>query len=113
MLLVSSSTQNSWTPTNDPRRLNPSQLESEYDDRRYDESVDEFLNSARRKLSKTSGFDTPSVYVNFAHGDEGPAVWYGARKLEKLSRLKRIWDPHGLFNFYNPVPASWQENHDK
>nr|QNC49721.1 Hfaza2M [Hypoxylon fragiforme] len=80
------------------------QLESEYDDRRKDSLVDAFLHSARHNLTSASGFDEPVVYVNFAHGDEGPAAWYGARNLARLSELKRKWDPRGLFNYYNAVP---------
>ncbi|KAJ2976040.1 hypothetical protein NUW58_g297 [Xylaria curta] len=79
------------------------QLETEYDDRRHEGIVDAFLNAARDDLTATSGFDTPAVYVNFAHGDEGPEAWYGARNLRKLTRMKQKWDPKGLFNFYNSL----------
>ena len=54
-----------------------------------------------------NGFDSPAVYVNFAHGDEGPEAWYGKRNLEKLVRLKEEWDPEGLFSFYNSVPVHY------
>ncbi|KAI2621293.1 hypothetical protein GGR54DRAFT_96721 [Hypoxylon sp. NC1633] len=80
------------------------QLESEYDDRSQDGLVDAFLHSARHNFTAVSGFPEPAVYVNFAHGDEGPAAWYGARNLERLSELKREWDPQELFSFYNAVP---------
>lgn len=59
---------------------------------------------ARSKVQATSGFDQLAVYVNFAHGDEGPAAWYSAEKLKNLTRLKRKWDPKELFSFYQPVP---------
>ncbi|KAM0815816.1 putative FAD-binding PCMH-type domain-containing protein [Seiridium cardinale] len=64
------------------------QLEAELHDGRQDHDVDIFLQSARAKLNEGNGFDNKSVYVNFAHGDEGPETWYGVRKLEKLGRLK-------------------------
>jgi hypothetical protein len=66
--------------------------------------VDAFLHSAREKMTAASGFASSVVYVNFAHGDEGPAVWYGARKLRRLGLLKAQWDPNGLFSFYNAIP---------
>lgn len=58
-------------------------------------------------MQVTSGFDDLAVYMNFAHGDEGPAVWYSPEKLENLTRLKREWDPKELFSFYQPVPLSY------
>ena len=60
-------------------------------------------------MTAVSGFGSPAVYVNFAHGDEGPAVWYGARKLSRLGLLKRQWDPRGLFSFYNAIPPQIPE----
>ncbi|KAI1314099.1 hypothetical protein F5Y03DRAFT_336159 [Xylaria venustula] len=87
------------------------QLETEYDDRRHDSIVDSFLNAARHNVTAVSGFDHPAVYVNFAHGDEGPEAWYGARNLERLARTKKKWDPNGLFNFYNtPRPLKLSNN---
>lgn len=84
--------------------INHSQLESEFDDVAKDSIVDDFLDSARGMLTGVSGFDQPTVYVNFAHGDEGPAAWYGQHNIEKLVTLKRKWDPQGLFSFYNAIP---------
>ncbi len=42
--------------------------------------------------------------MTYAHGDEGPQVWY-REKLDQLVQLKRRWDPKGLFGFMNPVPV--------
>ncbi|CAG8961607.1 hypothetical protein HYFRA_00006143 [Hymenoscyphus fraxineus] len=82
------------------------QLETEYDDTGRDQNVDTILQSAREKVNKGAGYDgEQTVYVNFAHGDDGPAAWYGKRKLEKLGRIESEWDPNGLFSFYNHVPA--------
>ena len=57
--------------------------------------------SVRDMLQTTSGYPSLQVYVNYAHGDEGPATWYGERKLPKLLELKQRYDPHLLFNHYN------------
>ncbi|KAK0713564.1 hypothetical protein B0T26DRAFT_873683 [Lasiosphaeria miniovina] len=82
------------------------QLESEYEDLSETQAVEEFLRAARRNLAAASGYASPAVYVNFAHGDEGPAAWYGERNLQRLRQLKRKWDPRGLFGFYNAVPTA-------
>ena len=58
----------------------------------------------REMMAETSGRDGLAVYVNYAHGDEGEAAWYG-ESLERLRELKRQWDPLGLFSSYNAVTA--------
>jgi fumiquinazoline A oxidase len=72
--------------------------------------VNEFATSARAQFAKASGYGQLATYVNFAHGDEGPEAWYSARKLKKLSALKRQWDPKGLFSYSNPVPTTWDSS---
>ncbi|KAG0646385.1 FAD-linked oxidoreductase [Hyphodiscus hymeniophilus] len=52
----------------------------------------------------TSGFAEKSMYVNYAHGDEGAAAWYSSRKLPFLMALKEKWDPQRLFSWTNPIP---------
>ncbi|KAK4507273.1 hypothetical protein PRZ48_001008 [Zasmidium cellare] len=44
-------------------------------------------------------------YVNYAAGNEGmEALWgYEPWRLEKLRKLKKLYDPHGKFNFYLPI----------
>ncbi|KAL9074399.1 MAG: hypothetical protein Q9157_004402 [Trypethelium eluteriae] len=69
-----------------------------------DKAANDFWRNARAMVQATSGFDNLSVYVNFANGDEGPAVWYTPAKLHNLTRLKRRWDPMERFSFYQPVP---------
>lgn len=68
------------------------------------DAVNQFTKAARAQLQKTSGFDELSVYVNFAHGDEGVEAWYTPRKMANLTQLKRKWDPLELFGWSNPVP---------
>lgn len=69
-----------------------------------DTAVNTFVQNARDNFQKTSGFEHLSVYVNFAHGDEGVEAWYSDRKMERLSELKGLWDPNQLFSWYNPIP---------
>jgi hypothetical protein len=44
------------------------------------------------------------AYVNYASGDESRPELYGYDgRLEKLAKLKKVWDPENRFGFYNPV----------
>ena len=72
-----------------------------------DKVVDAFLVDARSKFTQTSGYDNLTMYINYGHGDEGRETLYSARKLERLTRLKREWDPDQLFSFNNPLPLKW------
>jgi fumiquinazoline A oxidase len=80
-------------------------FENQYDDPALDSAVIEFMVSSRQLFDRTSGFPTPEVYLNYAHGDEGPEVWYSLEKLPQLSDLKSTWDPQQLFSFNYPVPV--------
>ena len=84
------------------------QLESYYTagDANLDKNVDAFSQAARTKLQATSGFSPAAVYLGFAHGDEGPNIWYTPKKLARLSPLKKQWDPKQAFSNYNPVPLA-------
>lgn len=64
------------------------------------------MKQSRQNFAATSGYDSLSTYVNYAHGDEGPVAWYSTRKLTKLMRLKKQWDPSNLFGWYNAVPTN-------
>ncbi|KAL9639040.1 MAG: hypothetical protein Q9164_001175 [Protoblastenia rupestris] len=75
--------------------------------RALDKLVDSFLVDARNKFTKTSGYDNLTMYINYGHGDEGPGVLYSPRKLDRLTRLKREWDPDQQFSFNNPLPLRW------
>ncbi|ROV92439.1 hypothetical protein VPNG_09576 [Cytospora leucostoma] len=77
----------------------------QYADNSIDKQVNQFASSARTAFTATSGFDDLELYVTYAHGDEGPQVWY-REKLEQLVQLKKRWDPKKLFGFMNPVPVS-------
>ncbi|KAH7396793.1 hypothetical protein DE146DRAFT_695984 [Phaeosphaeria sp. MPI-PUGE-AT-0046c] len=44
------------------------------------------------------------TYVNYANGEENRAQLYGYdNRLERLAKLKKVWDPENRFGFYNPV----------
>ncbi|RYO90879.1 hypothetical protein DL766_001620 [Monosporascus sp. MC13-8B] len=88
------------------------QLETVYENQALDNTVDAFLDSARHNFTAASGFDKPAVYVNFAHGDEGPEAWYGSHNQARLGQLKQEWDPRGLFSFYNAIPPIGPSDHE-
>lgn len=72
-----------------------------------DSTVSSFCTTQRTRFQATSGFEELSVYVNYAHGDEGANAWYSQRKMAKLSSLKQTWDPKQLFSWYNPVTIGY------
>lgn len=45
-----------------------------------------------------------TTYVNYAFGDEPLEQMYGYEpwRLAKLRALKAVYDPKGMFNYYNP-----------
>ncbi|KAK7750325.1 hypothetical protein SLS62_007733 [Diatrype stigma] len=45
------------------------------------------------------------TYVNYAFGDEAKESWYGYEdwRQDRLSALKRKYDPEGKFSFYAPI----------
>lgn len=63
---------------------------------------------ARNLLARpeVSGYDRLYAYVNYANNDEPLAALYGYEEWrhERLTGLKRKYDPHGNFNAYRPVP---------
>ena len=60
---------------------------------------------SRDILLPTSGSKSLEVYVNLAHGDEGEAAWYSARKLPRLRQLKKKYDSQSLFSHYNGISS--------
>jgi fumiquinazoline A oxidase len=87
------------------QELNTSSLfENYYTTTALNDAVNNFTKVARARFQETSGFDELSVYLNFAHGDEGVNAWYSARKMPRLSALKRLWDPEQLFSWNFPIP---------
>ncbi|CAH0003352.1 unnamed protein product [Clonostachys byssicola] len=55
----------------------------------------------RNDLAATSGYDSLTVFVNYARGDEPLESVYGADKLPRLVDLKRTWDPDNVFRYNN------------
>ncbi|KEY70387.1 hypothetical protein S7711_09361 [Stachybotrys chartarum IBT 7711] len=81
-------------------------IESFYTDPSHDKAIDRVVKAGRDRFGATSGFCSLRTYMNYAHGDEGPAAWYSEGKLSKLSALKGYWDPEQLFSWHNPVPLA-------
>ncbi|KAK9777219.1 putative FAD-binding PCMH-type domain-containing protein [Seiridium cardinale] len=63
---------------------------------------------ARDLLAKpeVSGYDKLYAYVNYANKDEPLAALYGygKKRQQRLTSLKKKYDPHGFFNAYRPLP---------
>ena len=57
---------------------------------------------------EVSGYDKFVTYQNYAHGDEPLSALYGYEEWrhERLSALKRKYDPRGLFDGYHAVPKN-------
>lgn len=60
----------------------------------------------REILHEASGLKQKRTYVNYAFGTESAVETYGdeAWRQEKLSALKRKYDPLRRFDFYAPIP---------
>jgi FAD/FMN-containing dehydrogenase len=61
----------------------------------------------RSRFAATSGYGGLAVYVNYAYGDETLEQMYGARKLPRLSALKRRYDPDNVFRFHHALPSTY------
>ncbi|KAK8024071.1 hypothetical protein PG993_012137 [Apiospora rasikravindrae] len=61
----------------------------------------------REDLRATDGYSGPSVFVNYARGDEKLEEIYTRQNLPRLARLKKQWDPHGFFSFNNALPTRY------
>ncbi|KAJ5289467.1 Acyl-CoA N-acyltransferase [Penicillium atrosanguineum] len=59
----------------------------------------------RNVLFEASGRDEIGAYVNYAQGDESTEQMYGSEKWrrQRLSALKKKYDPLGRFSFYAPI----------
>jgi fumiquinazoline A oxidase len=76
-------------------------LQNVYTDPSIDSEVEAFGSSVRAQFEAVSGFAAPHVYVNYDHGDEGPAALWGS-SLPKLRAVKAKWDPNRVFGTPNP-----------
>jgi hypothetical protein len=59
----------------------------------------------RNVLFEASGRDEIRAYVNYAYGSETTEQLYGAEewRQQRLSALKKKYDPKGRFSFYAPI----------
>ncbi|KAJ3498505.1 hypothetical protein NLG97_g1072 [Lecanicillium saksenae] len=70
-----------------------------------DKKAADFGESLRQALHRGSGRSEMHTYVNYAYGNESLKNVYGYEdwRQDKLKKLKRMYDPHGRFNFYAPI----------
>lgn len=61
----------------------------------------------RDELALTSGYSEPSVFLNYARGDEDLEQIYGRDKLPRLASLKKAWDPDNIFAYNLPIPTEY------
>ena len=81
-----------------------------YSDRSVADAADAWAMQWRDHFGQpeVSGYDKLVIYQNYAHGDEPLSALYGHElwRHERLSALKRKYDPHGLFDGYHAVPKN-------
>ncbi|KAH8836448.1 FAD-linked oxidoreductase oxr2 [Pyricularia oryzae] len=65
----------------------------------------EFGRQVRRIWNDGAPDLKPATYVNYTAGDEPLESMYGynAARLQRLRKIKRKYDPHGRFVYYNPI----------
>ncbi|TVY94337.1 FAD-linked oxidoreductase [Lachnellula willkommii] len=81
-------------------------IEGAYKDTAHEDVIDEWLSKQQDAIIATSGYGRLQQYVNYGHGSKDPAeALYGYEpwRLEKLRRLKKVFDPEGWFNGYQPI----------
>ncbi|KAK2879439.1 hypothetical protein FQN49_000874 [Arthroderma sp. PD_2] len=90
------------------------EIEMAYTDSTVADSADAWARGWRDTISspKVSGYDRLVEYQNYAHGDEPLSALYGYEQWrhERLTALKRSYDPHGFFDGYHAIPreiAAW------
>ena len=82
-----------------------------YEDASLDATMSAYgINAFRTTLNSHNGWQNgiSKVYVNYGHGLEKPAEFYGweSWRQQKLIALKQSYDPLGRFNAYHPVPTT-------
>ncbi|MCJ1269497.1 hypothetical protein MMC22_009389 [Lobaria immixta] len=93
------------------RKYFRNQVESigSYTDDSVADAVDNFFREWRDRFAEPaiSGYDELHVYQNYAHNDEPLSALYGYQKWrhERLTKLKKTYDPHGFFDGYHAVPS--------
>lgn len=70
-------------------------------------SLDQEVAALGRKIRSAmqNGTGDLSAYVNYAHGDESNQAVYGYEswRQQRLKDLKKTYDPHERFSFYEPI----------
>ena len=86
------------------------EIEMAYTDQSIAAVADDWARGWRDRLSSpaVSGYDRMIIYQNYGHGDEPISALYGYEQWrhERLTGLKRTYDPLGQFNGYHAIPAT-------
>ncbi|KAI8949861.1 Glucooligosaccharide oxidase [Xylaria longipes] len=80
-------------------------IEAAYKNPVDEDLINEWLSKQQDAFVATSGYGRLQQYVNYGHGSKDPPeALYGYEpwRLDKLRRLKKEFDPEGLFNGYQP-----------
>jgi len=78
----------------------------EGDDEEAKQKASKFANAMRDAMNEGQSKDgRPHTYINYASGEESLEEVYGHEewRLEKLRKLKKVWDPLNRFGFYMPI----------
>ncbi|RYP78223.1 hypothetical protein DL771_000700 [Monosporascus sp. 5C6A] len=86
--------------------VNPTFIWAEGDDATK-QAASKLGREIRNDFATTSGYDAPTVFVNYARGDEPLEQIYGRDKLPRLARLKKAWDPKNFFSYNNGLPTRY------
>ncbi|KAI1353360.1 hypothetical protein F5Y01DRAFT_312850 [Xylaria sp. FL0043] len=84
-----------------------------YSDPGLADAADAWARDMRDKfaLPEICGYDRLQIYQNYGHGDEPLSALYGYEdwRHERLTALKKKYDPRGLFNGYHAIPANIED----
>ncbi|KAM0520802.1 hypothetical protein ACHAPE_003203 [Trichoderma viride] len=61
----------------------------------------------RSQYAPYTGYSKPTIFVNYARGDEPIENVFGVDKLPRLAQLKHKYDPSNLFAYGHPLPQKY------
>ncbi|KAK2603631.1 hypothetical protein QQS21_004212 [Conoideocrella luteorostrata] len=76
-------------------------------DSRMRDAANRLGQTMRADFARTTGYDKPFVFVNYARGDEPIENVYRKDKLPRLVGLKNKYDPDNIFAYYHPIPTKY------
>ncbi|KAI0877508.1 hypothetical protein GGS24DRAFT_487881 [Hypoxylon argillaceum] len=71
-----------------------------------DADIEHLPEKIRDTIAATAGTDGLNTYIGFSNGDEPPEAIWSREHLQRLAKLKKEYDPLGLFSSYHPIPTS-------